>query len=269
MSDLSSITTVQELVEFLSDFLEKVPTQDYIDQQLDKKVGVETLSALIPKLVSRLDFEQRMAAKANKADLINAVAGKADRNEVSSGITRKANLSALYTLESKVNKIFPFKTVENIAERNTLFGEDLDKVVLVVDATDDNKLSSDANGAMYMWSKARHQWILESEIKYNDNQIAYSRILGRPVSSSTEIDIVVGAVVEKIEYVRKLHEIYTKMHAHGSTLEEIDSAVAEKHSHQDSLEIMDVDDNDYIPIIRDGVLVKVRAITLKSYIKQQ
>ena len=268
MSDLSSITTVQELVEFLSDFLERVPTQDYLDQQLDKKVGVETLSALIPKLVPRLDFEQRMSAKANKADLINAVAGKADRNEVSTGIARKANLSALYTLESKLNKVLPFKTVENIAERNNLFGDDLEKVILVVDATDDNKLSSDANGAMYMWSKARREWVLESEIKYNDNQIAYSRILGRPVSSTSEIDIVVSAVIEKIEYVRKLHEIFTKMHAHGSTLEEIDSAVAAKHSHKDALEIMDIDDDDFIPVIRDGVLVKVKAYTLKTYMKQ-
>ena len=268
MSDLSSITTIQELVEFLSDFLERVPTQEYVDQQLDKKVGVETLSALIPKLVPRLDFEQRMAAKANKADLINAVAGKADRNEVSSGIARKANLSALYTLESKVNKIFPFKTVENITERNNLFGADLEKVVLVVDASDDDKLSADARGALYMYSKARREWILESEIKYNDNQIAYSRILGRPVSSTAEIDIVVGAVIEKIEYVRKLHEIFTKMHAHNSTIEEIDHAVEVSHSHDDALEIMDIDDDDYIPVIRGGALVKVKAHILKSYIKQ-
>ena len=246
MSDLSSITTIQELVEFLSDFLERVPTQEYVDQQLDKKVGVETLSALIPKLVPRLDFEQRMAAKANKADLI----------------------SALYTLESKVNKIFPFKTVETIAERNNLFGADLEKVVLVVDASDDDKLSADARGALYMYSKARREWILESEIKYTDNQIAYSRILGRPVSSTAEIDIVVGAVIEKIEYVRKLHEIFTKMHAHNSTIEEIDRAVEVSHSHDDALEIMDIDDNDYIPVIRDGALVKVKAHTLKTYIKQ-
>ena len=268
MSDLSAITTVQELVEFLSDFLEKVPTQEYVDQQLEKKVGVETLSALIPQLVSRIDFEQRMFAKANKADLINAVAGKADRNEVSSGIARKANLSALYNLEGKLNKIFPFKTVENIAERNNLFGEDLEKVVLVIDATDDRKLSADVHGAMYMWSKARREWVLQSEIKYTDNQIAYSRILGRPVSSAAEIDIVVAAVIEKIEYVRKLHEIYTKMHAHSSTIEDIDNAVAVKHSHQDALEIMDIDDSDFIPIVRNGELVKVKARTLKTYMNQ-
>ena len=268
MSDLSSVTTIQELVEYLSDFLEKVPTQEYVDQQLDKKVGVETLSALIPQLVPRIDFEQRMSAKANKSDLINAVAGKADRNEVSSGIARKANLSALYNLESKVNKIFPFKTVENIAERNSLFGDDLEKVVLVVDATDDRKISSDVQGAMYMWSKARREWILQSEIKYNDDQIAYSRVLGRPVSSASEIDIVVAAVVEKIEYVRKLHEIYTKMHAHGTSIGDIDNAVSVMHSHQDALEIMDIDDNDFIPVIRDGALVKVKAHTLKTYMKQ-
>ena len=268
MGDLSAITNVQELVEFLSDFLEKVPTQEYVDQQLDKKVGVETLSALIPKLVSRIDFDQRMSAKANKSDLILAVAGKADRNEVSSGIARKANISALYCLESKVNKIFPFKTVENIDERNALTGDDLDKVVLVVDATADPKLSADSNGALYMYSKARKSWLMESEIKYNENQISYNRILGKPISSAAEIDIVVAAILEKIEYVRKLHEIYTKMHAHNSTLQDIDSAVAEKHSHQTAMEIMDIDDGDLIPVIRDGVLVNVKALTLKAYIKQ-
>lgn len=268
MSDLSAVTNVQELVEFLSDFFEKVPTQEYVDQQLDKKVGIETLSALIPKMVSRIDFDQRMSAKANKSDLILAVAGKADRNEVSSGIARKANLSALYSLESKVNKIFPFKTVENIDERNALSGDDLDKVILVIDATADPKLSVESNGALYMYSKARKIWVMESEIKYNVEHISYNKVLGRPTSSAAEIDIVVAAVLEKIEYVRKLHEIYTKMHAHNSTVQEIDSAVTEKHSHQTAMEIMDVDDNDMIPVIRDGVLVNVKAHVLKAYIKQ-
>ena len=268
MSDLASITTVQELVEFLSDFLEKVPTQEYVDQQLDKKVGVETLSALIPKLVSRVDFDQRMSAKANKADLILAVSGKADRNEVSSGIARKANLSALYSLEAKMNKLFPFKTVENIAERNALVGEDLDKVVLVIDATDDNKLSADSNGALYMYSRARNIWVLESEIKYSENQISYNRVLGKPTSSASEIDIVVSAVVEKLEYVRKLHEIFTKMHAHESTIADIDRAVSESHVHQNALEVMDVNDDDLILMVRDGVLVNVKAHILKEYTKQ-
>lgn len=268
MDNLSSITTIHELVAFLSEFLEKVPTQEYVDKELDKRVSVDALGILIPKLVSRIDFDQRMNAKVNKADLINAVSGKADRNEVASGIARKANLSMLYNLMAKVNKAFPFKTVENIVERNALTGEDLNKVILVIDASGDPNVSIDSRGAMYMYSHARRQWILESEIKYNDAQITYNNIHGKPESSAREIDTVVSVIIERIEFVRKLHEIYTKMHVHNHSVEEIDNAVDEKHSHQHSLEIMTIHDDDLIPVIRDGVLVNVKAHVLKSYINQ-
>lgn len=266
MEDLASVTTLQELIEFLTDFLEKVPTQDYIDQELEKRVSLAALGSLLTKYVTNIEFNQRLATKASKADLVNSVATKADRNEVLSGIARKANLNGLYMLEAKLNKVMPFKCVENIAARNALSGDDLEKVILVVDATADRKLSSGSTGAMYMYSKVRHEWVLESEIKYNAEQISYNRIIGKPSSSASEIDMVVGAVIEKIEYILKLHEMYVKSHTHSEPDSNITNAVLVSHSHQEATVVNGILDNDLIPIVRDGVVMNVKASDLKEYL---
>ena len=267
MSDLASVTTLQELIDFLSDFLETVPTQDYVDQELAKKVGLDLFGATLPKYVTGIEFNQRMAAKASKTDLIGSVSSKADRNEVSSGIARKANLNGLYLLESKLNRLFPFKCVENIDERNLLEGEDLDKVVLVFDASGDKRRPGNSLGAIYTYSKIRREWLFQSELTYNAEQISYNKILGKPSSSAKEIDMVVGAVIEKLEYILKLHEIYTKMHLHSKTDNEISSAVDVSHSHLTAPEVYNVADNDLIPIVRDGVVMGVKAHILKEYLK--
>lgn len=266
MEDLASVTTLQELIDFLTKFFEKVPTQEFLEQELDKKVSIAALGALLPKYVTAIEFNQRMSAKASKADLVNSVASKADRNEVSSGIARKANLNGLYMLEAKLNKVMPFKCVENIAERNALTGSDLEKVVLVIDATADKKLSGDSMGAMYMYSKIRRDWVLESEVKYNAEQISYNKILGKPSSSASEIDIVVGAVIEKLEYILNLHEISVRAHTHAEPDSNITNAVLNSHSHAEATVVSNVSDNDLIPIIRDGVVMNVKAHVLKEYL---
>lgn len=266
MSDLASITSLQELIEFLSNFIETVPTQEYVDGELDKKISAAALGELLPKYVTMLEFNQRMSSKADMSDLILSVATKADRNEVLSGIARKANLSGLYKLEAKLNKLFPFKCVENIAERNALYGDDLEKVILVVDATADETLTGESTGALYMYSKLRGAWVLQSEIKYNAEQISYNRILGKPSSSAAEIDTVVGLIVEKMEYIIKLHEIFVKTHTHEKIDSDISLAVNNSHSHSTAPEVSSVVDSDLIPIVRDGVVMNVKASVLKEYL---
>lgn len=267
MSELSNVTTVQELVEYLSEFLENVPTQDYVDQELDKRVSRDDLSNILHKLVTKVDFNQVMAAKASKSDLTLAVATKADQNEVTTGIARKANLSSLYTLQAKLNKIFPFKTVETISELAALIGEDLNKVILVVDASADPTLSVDSKGAFYAYSKTRKVWDKLSEVKFNAETISWNAILGKPTSSAAEIDTVVATVIEKLTYFKKLHELINAMHIHSSSLSEIDNAVASRHSHPTLTEVFNVRDTDCVTIVREGELVNVKLSTLKEYFK--
>jgi hypothetical protein len=167
-----------------------------------------------------------------------------------------------------MNKLFPFKCVDNIEKRNELYGEDLEKVILVVDATADKQLSGDSKGAIYMYSEIGQRWILLTEIKYNAEKITYSEILGRPDASAKEIDVAVGAVIEKLEYIYKLHEIFTKMHSHGKIDADITRAVDNSQSHFEAIEVKTIDDTDLIPIVRNGTIVNVRADVLKEYLKQ-
>lgn len=266
MSALSNVTTVQELVEFLTTFMESVPTQEFVEQELEKRVTFSDLGDYLHKLVTKVDFNQVMSAKVGKSELSLALATKADKNEVTTGIARKANLSSLYALQARLNQVFPFKAVENIEELNSLVGEDLDKVVLVVDATADRSLSKDTKAAFYGYSKHRQVWDKLSEVKYNAESIAWTSILGKPSVSAAEIDAVVAVIIEKLVYIRRLNELVNAMHIHGSSLSEIDNAVETRHSHPNLTEVFNLKNSDYITIVREGELVNVKLSTLKEYL---
>lgn len=266
MSDLSSITTVSELVAFLSEFIETVPTQSYVDSKLSGKISSETFNMVLKTLIRRNEFAQAMSMKANCADVIMHMAWKATQEDISIGITRKVNKAPFYNLEARVNKLFPFKTVENISERNNLVGDDLKKVILVIDASADATQSLNAKGAIYMFSAGRNQWVKESELAYNAEGINYNNILGKPTASAADIDTVCELVIQKISIVRKLNDIYEAMHNHGSSLLAIDQAVTASHTHQTLTEVTSVEDNDLITVIRNGTLCNVKASVLKEYI---
>lgn len=266
MSDITSVTTLQELVNFLSEFMQTVPTQEYVEQELSKKISSVELDNLIPNFVNKNVFNQLLASKASKAELLSVAAGKADQSEVSTGIARKANLNSLYSLEAKVNKLFPFKTVESIEERNALTGIDKQKIIFVVDASADRaNLSGDAMGAIYAFSTVQNKWILQSEIKFSAEVISYINILGRPTSSAAEIDTVVGVVVEKVSLIRRLQEVFTKMHTHDSSLENIELTVHNNHQHVLLPLAIEVRDTDTITLVREGTMINVTLATLKAY----
>lgn len=266
MPDITSVTTLQELVDFLSEFMQTVPTQDYVDQELSKKITAVDLDNLIPNFVSKTTFNQLLAAKASKAELLALAAGKADQSEVSTGIARKANLNSLYSLEAKVNKLFPFKTVETLAERNALTGTDKQKIIFVVDATGDSTLSGEAKGAIYAFSSVQNRWILQSEIKFSAEVISYINILGKPSSSAAEIDSVVAAVLEKIALIRRLQEVFTEKHTHNSPLENIETAVQNNHKHSTLPVVIEVRDTDMVTLVREGALINVSLSNLKAYL---
>lgn len=267
MSDLASIQTVDELVTFISSFIATVPTQEYVDQELDKKLSKEALGELIAKLVYRTEFKDAISAKASRSELLQAVASKAEQSDVSTGIARKANLNSLYSLEAKVNRLFPYQIVDTIADRNNILASERSKLVVVLDATADPQLSSNANGAIYGWSKNRQKWIMQSEIRLNGDQISYNRILGKPTVSAVEIDTAVGTVITNIGLMRRIREVFSNMHQHVSSPLAIDSAVEKSHDHTGFPEIFNIADTDLITLVRGGQMVNVKASVLKNYLK--
>ncbi len=267
MSNLSDVHTVEELVEFISEFIQTVPTQNDYDNLKNQMLTKDVLGALVAKLVYRSEFSEALSAMAKKSDVIQQVASKAEQSDVLSGMVRKADRSSVYALEAKVNRLFPYEIVDNITERNRIPEADRSKIVMVLDASADPQLSNEATGAMYGWSKTQSRWILLSEIKYTGDQIKYNAILGRPSSSAQEIDTVVNIVQTNASIFRKIREIFTSMHIHGATPAQIDNAVDKAHSHIDIPEVFNVVNTDMITLIRDGQLVNVKASVLKSYLE--
>ena len=266
MSNLSDVHTVEELVEFISAFIETVPTQNDYDNLRNQMLTKDVVGALVAKLVYRTEFKDALSAMASKADVIQRVASKAEQGDVLNGMVRKADRSALYALEAKVNKLFPYEIVDNITARDRIAVSNRNKVVLVLDATADPQLSSDSRGAMYGWSSSQARWLMLSEIKFNGDQIKYNAVLGRPSSSANDIDTTVNIILTNVSIFRKIREIYAQMHAHGSTVVQIDNAVEKAHDHTSVPEVFSVADTDLIPLVRDGQLVNVKASVLKSYL---
>ncbi len=267
MGNLSDVHTVEELVEFISAFMETVPSQNDLDNLRNQMLTKDVLGALVAKLVYRTEFRDALGAMASKADVIQRVASKAEQSDVLNGMVRKADRSAFYALEAKINKLFPFEIVDDITARDKIPVASRTKVVLVLDATADPQQSAESTGAMYGWSASQARWIKLSEITYNGDQIKYNAILGRPSSSAKEIDTVVSTIMTNISAFRKIREIFAVMHTHESSVAQIEDAVSIAHDHENVPEVFSVLDTDLIPVIRDGQLVNVKASVLKSYLR--
>ena len=267
MNNLSDIHTVEGLVEFLSEFIETVPTRTEVNGLREDMLTKEVVGALISKLVYRTEFNEALSAKASKADLIQIGAAKAEQSDVLNGMFRKADRTALYALEAKVNRLFPYQIVDNITERNKIRESDRTKIVVVLNATDDPALSNESTGAMYGGSVTETKWVLLSEIKYNAEQISYNAILGKPQATAAEIDEVVTKVLSLATPLNALTNIHAAMHVHDSSLSQIESAVNFSHSHANLPEVADLAGYDLITVCRNGNLVNVKASALKAYLK--
>lgn len=266
MSDLNSITTIDELVQFLSEFMQTVVTQAYVDQELDKKLAASNFDRTVSKFVYRTDLKAQLDAKIGRAEVISLLAEKANLSDLEVGIARKANVNSLYTLQKRVNNLFPFSFVENITARDAINITEREKLVFVIDASDDTTLPENAVGAVYAWSANRSVWTRLSALTFSLDQVNYNSLIGKPSSSAEEIDQTCNLVLTRTLLIQRLSELFDSKHVHTSTLEAIENSIAISHDHSELTEVDSVLDSDLITIIREGQMVNVKASVLKTYI---
>lgn len=261
MSELNSITTIDGLVQFLSEFIQTVVTQSYVDQELDKKLTSSNFERTVSKFVYRTDLKAQLDAKIGRAEVISLLAEKANLSDLEVGIARKANVNSLYTLQKRVNNLFPFSFVENITARDAIESTERNKLVFVIDASDDTTLPENAVGAVYVWSNDRSVWVRLSVLTFSLDQVNYNSLIGKPSASAEEIDQTCHLVISRSLLIQRLSELFDSKHVHVSTVETLEETVAASHKHSELAQVDSILEDDLITLVRDNQLVNVKAST--------